>query len=121
MWFDEDKAVEAFRSGKGVAWGDHDGRLHCGVAGFYRNAYRGSLVPEWLPALEGVVENLKAGALVAGVGCGHGHDTTLMAEDFTPSTFHGFQRPRDSVAAYQHVAAKRGFARPPSFPPGRTH
>jgi tellurite resistance-related uncharacterized protein len=27
MWFDEEQAVEAFRTGKGVAWGDHDRRL----------------------------------------------------------------------------------------------
>lgn len=27
MWFDEEKTIEAFRTGKGVAWGDHDGRL----------------------------------------------------------------------------------------------
>ena len=41
MWADEDKAVEAFRTGKGIPWGDHDGRLYCGVAAFYRNGYRG--------------------------------------------------------------------------------
>ena len=34
MWFDEDKAIEAFRTGKGISWGDHDGRLYCGVAAF---------------------------------------------------------------------------------------
>ena len=61
MWFDEDKALEAFRTGKGVAWGEHDGRLACGVAAFYRNGYRASLVSEWLPALDGVVEQLEAG------------------------------------------------------------
>ena len=55
MWFDEDKALQAFRTGKGVAWGEHDARLHCGVAAFYRNGYRASLVPQWLPALDGVV------------------------------------------------------------------
>jgi hypothetical protein len=82
MWFDEDKAVEAFRTGKGVPWGDHHARLHCGVAAFYRNAYRASLVQEWLPALDGVVEKLKLGGLVADVGCGHGHSTTLLARAF---------------------------------------
>ena len=44
MWSDEDKAVEAFRTGNGIPWGDHDGRLYCGVAAFYRNAYKASLV-----------------------------------------------------------------------------
>jgi hypothetical protein len=38
MWFDEGKALDAFRTGKGVSWGDHDERLYCGVAAFYRNA-----------------------------------------------------------------------------------
>lgn len=50
MWFDEDKALNAFRTGQGVSWRDHDTRLYCGVAAFYRNAYGGSLVKEWLPA-----------------------------------------------------------------------
>src|SRR5690606_38223294 len=54
MWFDEPQAIEAFRTGNGVAWGLHDGRLHCGSAAFYRNAYRSSLVDEWLPSLDGV-------------------------------------------------------------------
>jgi hypothetical protein len=57
VWFDEDTAVEAFHTGKGIAWGDHDGRLYCGVAAFYRNAYRASLVAEWLPALDGVEDD----------------------------------------------------------------
>ena len=87
MWFDEDKAIEAFKTGKGVNWRDHDERLYCGVAAFYRNAYRGSLVQEWLPALDGVVGKLEAGARVADVGCGHGHSTALMAQAFPRSRF----------------------------------
>ena len=38
MWFDEAKTIEAFRTGKGIAWGDHHERLYCGVAAFFRNA-----------------------------------------------------------------------------------
>ena len=41
MWFDENKTLEAFRTGRGVAWGEHDARMSCGVAAFYRNGYRG--------------------------------------------------------------------------------
>lgn len=36
---------------RGHPWGGQDGRLYCGVSAFYRNAYRGSLVSQWLPAL----------------------------------------------------------------------
>lgn len=111
MWSDEDKAVEAFRTGKGIPWGDHDGRLYCGVAAFYRNAYRGSLVSEWLPALDGVVEKLEAGAVVADVGCGYGHSTTLMAQAFPASQFHGFDTHPDSVAEARRIAAEAGVDR----------
>jgi SAM-dependent methyltransferase len=119
MWSDEDKAVEAFRTGKGIPWGDHDGRLYCGVAAFYRNAYRGSLVPEWLPALDGVVEKLKAGALVADVGCGHGHSTTLMAEAFPASRFYGFDAHGESVAEAQRLAKEAGVAKRATFAQAR--
>jgi SAM-dependent methyltransferase len=89
-----------------VAWGDHDGRLHCGVAAFYRNGYRGSLVSQWLPALEGVVEQLEAGIDVADVGCGHGHSTILMAQAFPQSRFHGFDFHAGSIdEARRHAAA----------------
>lgn len=110
MWFDEDKAVEAFRTGKGVPWGDHNGRLYCGVAAFYRNAYRGSLVSEWLPALDGVVDKLRAGALVADVGCGYGHSTVLMAQGFPVSHFCGFDTHPESVAEARQIAAEAGVA-----------
>jgi SAM-dependent methyltransferase len=108
MWSDEDKAIEAFRTGKGIPWGDHDGRLYCGVAAFYRNAYQASLVSEWLPALDGVVEKLDAGGLVADVGCGHGHSTVLMAQAFPASKFHGFDTHQESVVRARQVAAEAG-------------
>jgi SAM-dependent methyltransferase len=115
MWFDEEKAIGAFRTGSGVAWGDHDGRLHCGVAAFYRNAYRGSLVPEWLPALDGVVEQLERGIAVADVGCGHGHSTILMAEAFPKSSFHGFDAHPASIEASRRNAAEAGVTGRASF------
>ena len=105
MWFDEQKAIDAFRGGKGVAWGEHDARLYCGVAAFYRNAYRGSLVSEWLPALDGVVDRLATGIDVADVGCGHGHSSILMAQAFPQSRFHGFDTHHESVDAARRNAA----------------
>lgn len=110
MWADHPKSVHAIRTGQGVAWGDHDGRLYCGVAAFYRNAYRGQLVPQWLPALEGMVEKLTAGAWVADIGCGHGHSTILMAEAFPNSRFYGFDPHEESIAAARENAREAGLA-----------
>ena len=109
MWHDEEKTLEAFRSGRGVSWGDHDARLYCGVASFYRNAYRSSLVSQWLPALDGVVEQLEAGMAVADVGCGHGHSTMLMAEAFPHSHFHGFDVHPGSIETARRHAVEAGL------------
>ena len=108
MWSDEEKALEAFRKGSGIPWGDHDGRLYCGVASLYRNAYKASLVPEWLPALDGVVDKLKAGASAADVGCGHGHSTVLMAQAFPASRFRGFDTHQVSLDEGRKIAADAG-------------
>jgi ubiquinone/menaquinone biosynthesis C-methylase UbiE len=110
MWFDEGKALKAFKTGQGVSWGEHDERLYCGVAAFYRNAYRGSLVKEWLPTLDGVVDKLQAGAKVADVGCGHGHSAVLMAQAFPRSKFWGFDVHQQSIDEARRVAKSAGVA-----------
>ncbi len=108
MWEDEPKARAAFRSGKGVAWGEHSERLFCGVAAFYRNGYAASLVQQWLPALTGVTEKLENGANVADVGCGHGHSTVLMAKAFPASRFWGFDAHEGSIEIAREVARRAG-------------
>ncbi|MGB7971689.1 MAG: class I SAM-dependent methyltransferase [Candidatus Deferrimicrobiaceae bacterium] len=108
MWFDEEKAIATFRTGKGVPWGEHNERLYQGVAAFYNNAYRAQLVQNWLPALNGVVEKLTTGATVADVGCGHGLSTVIMAEAFPNSNFHGFDTHEESVKAARENAHKAG-------------
>ncbi len=110
MWFDEEKSLSAFRTGKGIPWGDHDGRLHCGSAAFYRNGYRVSLLSEWLPALDGVVEKLEAGIHVADVGCGFGHSTALMARAFPSSRFFGYDAHAASIAEARLNAQGAGVA-----------
>jgi SAM-dependent methyltransferase len=110
MFLDEDKTIEAFRTGKGVAWDEHHERLFGGVAAFYRNGYRNSLVREWLPSLRGVEDKLRAGAKVADVGCGHGHSTILMAEAFPHSRFWGFDYHEKSIDSARSHARKTAVA-----------
>jgi SAM-dependent methyltransferase len=86
---DEPNLTEAFRTGHGIGWGDHCNCLFCGTERFFRPGYKGHLVPEWLPALEGVVDKLKRGARIADVACGHGASTILMADAFPKSRYVG--------------------------------
>lgn len=108
MWSDEAKALHSFRTGEGIAWGDHDPRLAHGTAAFYRNGYRASLTSQWLPALDGVVEALERGIAVADVGAGHGHTTVLMAEAFPQSRFYGFDSHAPSVSEARRNAREAG-------------
>lgn len=121
LWHDEPKFLDAFRTGKGIAWGEHNERLFCGVAAFFRNGYQASLVPEWLPALEGVVPKLEKGALVADVGCGFGHSTVIMAKAFPNSRFRGFDVHPGSVEQARRIAKEAGVADRVTFEVAQSH
>ena len=121
MWLDEHLAIEAFRTGKGVPWGAHHERLFNGVAAFFRTGYRAMLVPDWLPAMDGVVAKLEAGATVADIGCGHGHSTVLMAEAFPNSRFHGYDTHAGSIEAACQIAVTAGVANRITFEIGTAH
>ncbi len=110
LYADEDKILEAFRSGEGMGWHEHDHRLFRGTERFFRPGYRGNLVGAWIPALEGVQEKLERGAKVADVGCGHGASTIIMAEAFPNSEFFGFDYHDASIERAREAAAKAGVA-----------
>ena len=82
LYADESKILEAFKSGAGMGWHEHDHRLFRGTERFFRPGYRAHLIDEWIPALDGVEAKLERGANVADVGCGHGASTVIMAKAF---------------------------------------
>lgn len=100
----------AFKTGKGVGWGEQAGCLFCAVARLFRPGYINALVQEWLPALDGVEAKLRAGAKVADVGCGHGVSTILMAQAFPNSDFTGYDFHPGSIAAATAHARSHGLA-----------
>jgi 2-polyprenyl-3-methyl-5-hydroxy-6-metoxy-1,4-benzoquinol methylase len=105
---DEPKLVEAFRTGEGVGWDEHDVALFEGTERFFRPNYAANLVNSWVPALEGVEAKLKKGARVADVGCGHGASTILLAQAYPNSTFIGFDYHGPSVGWARRAAARAG-------------
>ena len=95
----------AFRSGAGYGWHQHDQDVFTGCERFFRPGYLMHLLPEWIPALDGVPAKLERGARVADLGCGHGASTVLMAAAFPASRFVGSDYHEGSIAAARERAA----------------
>jgi SAM-dependent methyltransferase len=112
---DEPKITEAFRTGKGVGWHEHNHDLFTGTERLFRPGYVANLVSSWIPALDGAQAKLEAGALVADVGCGHGASTILMAEAFPRSEFVGFDYHQASIEHAREAAARAGVEDRVSF------
>lgn len=111
LFKDEPKITQAFRTGEGV------GLAFCGTERFFRPNYAANLISAWLPALEGVVSKLTAGATVADVGCGHDSSTILMAKAFPQSKFFGIEYHSGSIERARHSAASEGLEDRSTFGP----
>jgi SAM-dependent methyltransferase len=107
---DEPKIREAFRSGAGVGWHEHNHGVFEGCERFFRPGYVANLISAWIPALDGVEEKLGAGAIVADVGCGHGASTILMAEAYPKSHFIGFDYHDGSIEQARARAEAAGLS-----------
>ncbi len=105
---DEPRITEAFRTGAGVAWHEHDEDVFVGCDAFYRPGYVAELVPNWIPALDGVEAKLAAGGRVADVGCGLGSTSVLVAEAFPHATVLGSDYHAQSVELARKKAAGAG-------------
>lgn len=102
------KMMKAMRTGLGVGWHEHDASLFHGTERFFRPGYAANLVSSWIPALDGVEERLRRGAVVADVGCGHGASTVIMAQAYPASTFVGFDYHAPSIAYAREAARQAG-------------
>ena len=102
------RALENFRTGKGMEWGEHHPCLFHGTERFFRAGYNANLLSGWLPALDGLTEKLAHGARAADVGCGHGVSTILMAKSFPNSEFIGIDYHDASIRTARLRAAEAG-------------
>jgi ubiquinone/menaquinone biosynthesis C-methylase UbiE len=106
----EKRIAEAFRSGDGVGWHEHDEDVFVGCEQFFRPGYIANLIPSWIPALDGVAEKLQAGAKVADVGCGLGASTILLAGQYANSHLLGCDYHGGSIERARKRAADAGVA-----------
>jgi SAM-dependent methyltransferase len=106
---DEPTITEAFKTGSGVGWHEHNHDLFSGTERFFRPGYAANLIPSWIPALDGVQAKLESGARVADVGCGHGASTIIMAQAFPRSEFVGFDYHAASIEQARKTASEAGL------------
>jgi 2-polyprenyl-3-methyl-5-hydroxy-6-metoxy-1,4-benzoquinol methylase len=111
----EDSLINAFRVGGGVGWDEHIPALYRGTARLFRPGYQQNIVDSWLPALDGTVDKLQAGARVADLGCGYGYSTIMMAAAFPRSEFTGIDYHGPSVEAAGKAAADAGVSERVNF------
>jgi ubiquinone/menaquinone biosynthesis C-methylase UbiE len=111
----ESRVVDAFRTGEGIGWHEHDDLVFSGCERFFKPGYLANLVPQWLPALDGVVAKLEQGARVADLGCGHGASTLLLADAYPSSTFQGSDYHQGSIDQARKRAAEAGVTDRVSF------
>ncbi|HEY7250365.1 MAG TPA: class I SAM-dependent methyltransferase [Methylomirabilota bacterium] len=112
---DEARIADAFRTGEGVGWHEHDPGVFEGCERFFRPGYAMNLVSQWIPALDGVKARLEAGGRIADVGCGHGASTIIMAQAFSRATITGFDYHPASIEAARRAADKAGVGDRVSF------
>jgi SAM-dependent methyltransferase len=101
------KLDESFRTGLGHDYDAHGPGGAAGIERAFAPWYRNFLVPVALPALDGVLDKLGAGAVVADVGCGAGVAVLTMAEAFPSAEFHGYDISLHALSRAEAKLAER--------------
>jgi SAM-dependent methyltransferase len=110
MFHVRERALENFRTGAGMEWGEHHPCLFHGTERFFRAGYNANLLSSWIPALDGVEAKLRKGAKVADVGCGHGASAILLAKAFPESQIVGYDYHAPSIETAKQRAKDAGVA-----------
>ena len=103
-----ERLPEAFKTGIGLPYDAFGPEGAVGIERFLAPWFRTFLVPLVLPALEGVVAKLQAGAKVADVGCGAGLALLEMSKAYPQSAFHGYDISQHAIERARANAAQAG-------------
>jgi 2-polyprenyl-3-methyl-5-hydroxy-6-metoxy-1,4-benzoquinol methylase len=105
-----ERLPEAFKSGLGLPYDAFGPEGAVGIERFLAPWFRTFLVPMVLPALDGIVPKLQAGAKVADVGCGAGLALLEMAKAYPQSAFHGYDISKHAIERARANAAQAAVA-----------
>ena len=104
-----DGLAAAFRTGRGLTYDQLGPAAAHQTERMLAPWARLALVPEIIPALDGIAERLEAGARVADVGCGGGAAVRALAHAFPASTFEGTDLSRLAIERARAAATDEGL------------
>lgn len=99
---------ESFRTGIGHDYDSHGPEGAVGIERSFEPWNQSNLVPNVLPALEGVEEKLRSGARVADIGCGAGGLAMLIASTFPNADVVGYDISRHALERARSRQAEAG-------------
>lgn len=111
------KVLAAFRNGKGIPYSDYPPETFDSIERTTRPDYVNQLVQQWLPAVPGLVDQLKSGGSAADLGSGAGIASITLAKAFPKVRAFGFEPYAPSVARANENARKAGLAERVKFAP----
>jgi 2-polyprenyl-3-methyl-5-hydroxy-6-metoxy-1,4-benzoquinol methylase len=103
-----DEVVEAYRSGDGVPYASYGPDFRAGQGGINRPAFTTDLVKSWLPAVDGAVARLDAGARVVDLGTGHGWSAIAVKATWPGAEVIGLDTDTASIAEARRHAEQAG-------------
>lgn len=99
----------SFRTGLGLDYDSHGPEGAVGIERSFEPWSNAHLLPTVLPALDGIVSRLEAGASVADIGCGAGGAAVLMGRRFPASRISGYDISRYALERAGHKLAEAGL------------
>jgi len=91
------EVVEAYRTGGGVPFTRYGPDVRDGQGAINRPAFSTALVHDWLPAVPGLVDRLRAGGRVLDLGCGQGFAAIAVARAFPGAEVWGIDADPPSI------------------------
>lgn len=104
------RVLAAFRSGKGIPYGDYPPETFDAIERITKPDYRHLLAQRWLPSVPGAVERLRAGGSAADLGSGAGLASIAIARAFPRARAFGFEPYAPSVVRARENAQAAGLA-----------
>lgn len=101
------RLAKHFRDGGGIGYGEIGEDVTVAVERLWRPCHE-QFLPGWLELIPGLCDRLRAGGMIADLGCGRGRSTVSLACQFPASTVVGIDSDAASIAAAQVLAGQEG-------------